>query len=54
MEAEHARISPDRYPAARDRLPADTVKKHVSHLLASSAPPTAPKPSPGRQLGLIP
>ena len=25
----------------------ETVKKHVSHLLGSSAPPTAPRPSPG-------
>ena len=25
----------------------DTVKKHVRHVLASSARPTAPRPSPG-------
>ncbi len=25
----------------------DTVKKHVGHVLASSARPTAPRPSPG-------
>ena len=48
-------ISPDRHPAARDRLPADTVKKHVSHLLGKlGAANRTEAVTRARQLGLIP
>ena len=48
-------MSPDCHPAARDRLPADTVKKHVSHLLGKlGAANRNEAVTPARQLGLIP
>jgi hypothetical protein len=48
-------MSPDCHPAARDRLPADTVKKHVSHLLGKlGAANRTEAVTRARQLGLIP
>jgi len=48
-------MSPDCHPSARDRLPADTVKKHVSHLLGKlGAANRTEAVTRARQLGLIP
>jgi hypothetical protein len=46
--------APDCHPAARDRLPVDTVEKHIGHLLGKLGAANRTEPSPGRQPGLVP